>query len=432
MTTAPPLLTMPSRRMAPLPTLGGDPAPAAPRVPPRRLDPDLQWRRAKTPTLESLDSIRHLVPDADASALLDPPAGITALELEDCRAFPSNMIDPSVGVDSAASLFDELLAPSALHHRTRASYYAAWRSFVSFAYLHSALPQALPASQRLLKAFLWNLLQLGYKPGSITLHMCAILHRHRTFGKPFPVSGSTFKNWTKAFARVLGNPRQDKLAINATILKAILRLPRATLKDLRDAALVALGTVCALRVREICELDVCDALFDRDSSGVLTIRIKVRKNDTGRGGLWPRCGTAANPAYDIPALLRAWLQRAGLHVHPACTKSSHPRSSCTACGRLFSRLAGHGASIFPVGHPWHGATPSTVADALRSSLTRANIDTEGYSGISMRAGGLTTALAADIPKDLFTLQSGHTSDAWKHYVRGHNPMLLRFYEAFEL
>ncbi len=354
------------------------------------------------------------------------------MELRDCTGLPAEMMAPAPGLDEAAYLFDEVLAPSALHHRTRASYYAAWRAYISFAYLHNALPQALPASPRLLKAFLWNLLQLGYKPGSITLHLCAILHRHRVHGKPFPVTRDMFKNWTRAFERVLGCPRQDKLAINPTILKAILRLPRTSLRHLRDIAMVALGTVCALRVGELCSLDLCDAIFAGDGSGVLTIRIKVRKNDSGRAGLWPRCGTSSDPLHDIPGLLRAWMRRAGLLPHPGCTKAAYPRSSCSACGRLFTRLSGNGVTTFAVGHPWHGVTHNTVTDAIRSCLSRANIDTEGYSGISMRAGGLTTALAADIPKDLFTLQSGHTSDAWKHYVRGHNPMLLRFYEAFGL
>ena len=376
--------------------------------------------------------LRHLVEAADAPALLAPPAGMTLLESRDCTGFPAELRDQTVSLDDAADLFDELLAPSALHHRTRASYYAAWRSYVSFAYLQNALPQVIPASQRLLKAYLWNLLQLGYKPGSITLHMCAILDRHRLFGKPFPVTRDLFRRWNKAFTRILGTPRNDKLAINATVLKALLRLPRLSLKHVRDVAMVALGTVCALRVRELCELDLCDALFDHDAPGVLTLRVKVRKNDAGRNGLWPRCGTSGNPLHDIPALLRTWITRAGLRVSGMCTKRRHPRSTCNACGRLFTRLAGHGNSAFAVGHPWHGATHNTATDAITSCLERANIDTTGFSGISMRAGGLTTALSADIPKDLFTLQSGHTSDAWRNYVRGQNKMLLRFYDAFEL
>ena len=376
--------------------------------------------------------MRQTEPASAVHPLLDPPAAETALELQDCRDFPIALQDLSISLAQAASLFDEVLQPSSQHHRTRATYYAAWRSFVSFAYLHDALPQALPATPTLLKAYLWNLLQLNYKPGSIVLHMCAILDRHRRHRQPFPASRSEFKQWTQAFTRVLGNPRQDKLPVTATILKAILRLPRTTLRHLRDTAIVAIGTICALRVGEICALDVCDALFDSDTAGVLVIRVKVRKNDSGRSGLWPRCGSSRVPAYDVPALLREWLTRAGLHRHPHCSKARYPRSTCTACGKLFTCLQGHGQHIFPVGHPWHGATNATVNDTLRTALARANIDISGYSGISMRSGGLTTALAGDVPRDLFTLQSGHVSDAWKNYVRGQNPMLLRFYDSFGL
>jgi hypothetical protein len=392
----------------------------------------MHWGRARTPTLLSLDQLRALVPPGLAEAMLSPPSSPTALERQDCSEFPPDLQDHSIDMDGAASLFDTVLLPSAHHHRTRASYFLAWRSFVSFAYLHNALHHTLPATTTLLKAYVWNLLQLGYKPGTITVHLCAILDRHRRYSKPFPVTSIQLRNWIQAYTRVIGCPRCDKLPINATILKALLRLPRLTLRDIRDVAMIAVGTVCALRVRELCELDVCDALFSHDAPGTLTIRVKVRKNDSGRNGLWPRCGSAANPTHDIPTLLRTWLNRAGLRTHPSCTKARYPRSTCIACGRLFSRLQGNGQSAFPPGHPWHGVTHATVADAIRSALGRAGVDTTGYSGISMRSGGLTTALAADIPKDLFTLQSGHTSDAWKHYVRGHSSMLLRFYDAFGL
>eukprot|EP00961_Rhodomonas_salina_P110818 1491334-Rhodomonas_salina.1 len=61
---------------------------------------------------------------------------------------------------------------------------------------------------------------------------------------------------------------------------------------------------------------------------------------------------------------------------------------------------GSGDTIFPVGHAWHGITDGTVADA------------------SLRVGGLTTALGGSVPSDLYSLQSGHDSDAWKKYIQG--------------
>ena len=94
---------------------------------------------------------------------------------------------------------------------------------------------------------------------------------------------------------------------------------------------------------------------------------------------------------------------------------------------------GCGNQVFPVGHKWHGATNNTVRDAVLGTLASAGFPSSDFSGISMRRGGLTTALAGGVPSSLYELQSGHTSDAWKHYVRpGQTDQLLRFYNAFQL
>jgi len=303
---------------------------------------------------------------------------------------------------------------------------------MTYASVHDCLNDAIPAQPHVLRGYLWFLLQAGYKPGSITLRIYSIVDRHVSYGLPFPYHQKVLKRWIKAFERLCGVPRRDKLAITATHLKSILLAPRSSLRDLRDTAIVALGTTCALRVSELSELDVCDLLFDFEP-GVLAVRVKRRKNDQKRAGLWPRIAHAAKPEFDVVALLRVWLSRARLEVATNCEKSHHPRSPCRSCGRLFSRIMGCGEKIFPIGHHMHGATANTVRDAVRSSLERANYNVEEFSGISMRRGGLTTALAGGVPSDLYELQSGHSSSAWKSYVRpGQHDKLLMFYNSFEL
>jgi len=329
-------------------------------------------------------------------------------------------------------MFDAQILPAIQARRTRASYFTNWRSFVTYAHLHDCLDQVIPASPAIIKGYLWFLLQAGYRPGTITLKLYSIIDRHLRFKLPFPYHQREIKGWTKAFERICGVPRADKLAITSTHLKAILSTPRQSLRDLRDTTIVALGTVCALRVSELVELDVCDLLFDFEP-GTLAIRVKKRKNDQKRAGLWPRIGQATNPQFDIVSLCRAWLSRSGAHVRDSCEKTRHPRSSCRVCGRLFSRLMGNGSSIFPVGHSLHGASAHTISDAVSGRLTLAGFPASEFSGISMRRGGLTTALADGVPSSLYELQSGHTSDAWKHYVRpGQTDQLLRFFQAFKL
>lgn len=55
---------------------------------------------------------------------------------------------------------------------------------------------------------------------------------------------------------------------------------------------------------------------------------------------------------------------------------------------------------------------------MRGSLQRIELDAKGYCGKSLRVGGLMTALGGTLPSDLYELQSGHSSDAWKRYIRG--------------
>jgi integrase len=334
-------------------------------------------------------------------------------------------------LDDHARLFDSQILPATLAQRTRVSYFSNWRAFVTYAFIQDCLHEVLPASTRLIKAYLWFLLQAGYRPGTITLHIYAVIDRHVRYGYVFPIHRQHVKTWIKAFERLCGVPRRDKMAITATHLKAILSAPRTTLCQLRDTLIICLGTVCALRVSEVLQLDVCDVLFDFEP-GVMALRVKKRKNDQKRAGLWPRIGHALSRRFDLIHLTREWLRRADLVVQSNCEKGQHSRSTCRTCGLLFSRIMGSGDRVFPVGHSFHAATPNTVAGAIKNSLTRVGFSCTEFSGISMRRGGLTTALAGGVPSELYELQSGHASANWKKYIHpGQEHKLLQFYESFK-
>jgi integrase len=379
--------------------------------------------------------LRHLFPGHLRAAATDPPVDVTDVEAADCRGVPEWLQDTlgsPASLDHHAAMFDAQVLPAIQAKRTRATYFANWRAFITYAHIHDCIDQAVPATPAIIKGYLWFLLQSGYRPGTITIRLYSIIDRHLRFRLPFPYHQKEIKAWTKAFERLCGVPRRDKLAITSTHLKAVLSTPRSTLRDIRDITIVALGTVCALRVSELIELDVCDLLFDFEPN-TMAVRVKKRKNDQKRAGLWPRVGRASCPRYDIISLCLTWLARSGLHVRESCEKARHPRSACRTCGRLFTRLMGCGTCIFPVGHKMHGASPNTIQDAVSTRLELAGFPASEFSGISMRRGGLTTAISDGVPSSLYELQSGHTSDAWKHYVRpGQTDQLLRFFQAFKL
>ena len=397
---------------------------------------DLSWTHARHPTLSCLEPLRPLVHPSLHAAVLTAPVDSTLLELQDCTGIPAHLIPDARYELSAfedATNFDNLIAPSAHARQTRLSYGALWRSFVTYTLVRNSLHLVIPASAELVKGYLWTLFLCGLRHGSILLHLYAIIDRHRRFQYALPASQREMANWLEAFARISSVPKQDKLPLRAEHLRAILSMPRTSATSVRNILIVALGTICALRPSEITELDVCDVLFNFDAPDVMALCIKRRKNDQRRGGLWPRIGRPQNPLFDVQSLMLRWMQLADLHIANTCSKRRHPRSACQDCGRLFSRLQGKTGQPYPPGHKLHGITKNTVKDALHFCVNAIGLTTTGFSSVSMRRGGLTTAFEGGVPSDLYELQSGHRSDAWKGYVRaGKVPQLLRFYQSFQL
>ena len=118
-----------------------------------------------------------------------------------------------------------------------------------------------------------------------------------------------------------------------------MKLPRTDLIMVRNVTLVTIGTVCALRVREARELDVCDIILDVDR-GVrgFGVRIKKAKNDAKRNGLIARVADGARRETCPRRLVMDYMDLAGLKVSERCTKPRAPTTECGPCGRLFRAI----------------------------------------------------------------------------------------------
>jgi hypothetical protein len=68
------------------------------------------------------------------------------------------------------------------------------------------------------------------------------------------------------------------------------------------------------------------------------------------------------------------------------------------------------------------------------AMSHVGFDTTGFSGISARRGGLSTAIEAGVSEAILWMQSGHAQDlAARRYVELNSPALLyKTYEAFGL
>ena len=81
----------------------------------------------------------------------------------------------------------------------------------------------------------------------------------------------------------------------------------------------------------------------------------------------------------------------------------------------------------------HGVSASTVRNAVLQCLKRIRVEPDKYSPVSMRKGGVSTALAGGVPTDLRNLQSGHRSVCWQNYADFvQRKQLYAFYEAFQM
>jgi hypothetical protein len=396
--------------------------------------PTAEWSPAFTPTLKSLEGLRGMLPPLRAKQILDPPKGLTAFEKAAGRplvfAAKGNPFDAQL--KDKARLFDEQILPATQKLDTRMGYWGAWRSFVTFMVMSGSIEQTLPASEEAIKAFAMHLVMIGYAGASIQRFFEAIIDRHRLTGIDTAVPARTIRMWVEAIQKQLGLPKRDKFFILPIHIKCILQLGRTTLKELRDATIVVVGTVCALRAKEVTRLDVCDLLWEYDGVDTLALLLWYRKNDGFKRGLNPRIGKGSLPETCPLMLIREYLRRSAIKVSSNCTKARWTRSPCDACGRLFRNTTAAGTRMEGPRADWM-LGKGVVRDAVKDTLMRIGVAPDNYSPISMRRGGVSAAVAGGVSETLWKLQSGHRGTSWQNYADIIKvPQLYHFFEAFNL
>ena len=168
--------------------------------------------------------------------------------------------------------------------------------------------------------------------------------------------------------------------------------------------MVALATICCLRVSELVALQVCDLWFDFHTGygipgfhGTAAVHVGRRKNDMERKGHHPALGQAFSAA------------------------------RCPHCPPLFSRLDNGPAGT-------HTASLSAlftqmVGDSLRRMMALCGTNVRHFSGISARKGGLSTAITAGVTEEILFLQSGHgQARAARNYIHLQDP--ARLFDTF--
>jgi hypothetical protein len=377
---------------------------------------------------------------AAADILLDIST-ITALEAADGNWASAMTHMPAARcIADLTDAFNTHLWPARSQASTRSKHQSNWAVVVTWAIAWNIVHLILPMRTDILKALTWELLCLGTPRSVITAIWAAVQHRHKTAHLHPPIYGfGEFSSWTRCLSRLVGRPSALLFPVHRLMVVAMLRMRPDSDRDNRDRLMVALATICCLRVSELIALQLCDVWFDfhtgygiRGFHGTAAIHVAWRKNDCERKGHHPAIGRALDSALDILHQLRHWMAKHGLIVSPHCQKAARPAARCPHCPPLFSRFRnGPRCTAIPSDLPLSG---QMFGDALRRVLHACGADVQRFSGISARKGGLTTAITAGVTEEILFLQSGHSqSRAARHYMHLQDPdRLFDTFRAFGL
>jgi integrase len=162
-----------------------------------------------------------------------------------------------------------------------------------------------------------------------------------------------------------------------------------TLDDARDRAIVLTGFAGAFRRSEIVGIRLEDLTWT--DAGV-TVNLRTSKTDQEGKGRLVGIASTGN-AHDPVQALRTWLNE---------------RALLKGAGEnpfVFPAFTGRGGWLRE-GH----LTPQEVALIVKEGLRRIGVDPARYSGHSLRAGHVTTALEQDnVSIQDLMLQTGHTN-----------------------
>ena len=276
---------------------------------------------------------------------------------------------------------------------TQRIYRSDWQQFTTWCEEHGLT--ALPAAPATVAAYLAELADYGRRPCTINRKGAAIGFAHKLAGIANPTAHPLVEATAAGIRRQVGVAQHGKAPACTAEIKAMVATLPATLRGLRDRALLLLGFAGAMRRSELVELDVND--LTRLAEG-LRVRIRRGKTDQEREGVVKGIPLGRHPETCPVRAVQAWLAAAGITAGP-----------------IFRKVDRHGR----VGTA--RLTAQSVALVVKSAATAAGLDPERFSGHSLRAGLATSAAAAGVAERIIAQQGGWRSERMvRRYIREGN------------
>ena len=260
-------------------------------------------------------------------------------------------------VPSSAAFY----AASEKSENTRRAYRADMKAFV--AWCESVARRALPASAEACAEYLAFCADSGLKVSTIQRRAAAIGYAHRLAGEASPLENEAVKATLRGIRRRVGVATKGKSPLTADLIAKVVRKCPATLAGKRDRALIVLGFAAALRRSELVGLSVSDVEYAVDG-----LFIHIGRSKTDQEGAGARIAVLAGAKLRPAEALDEWLTAAGI-------KDGALFRAVSRNGRLGGALSDHAAAI-----------------VVKRAASRARLDPALFSGHSLRAGFVTSAL----------------------------------------
>ena len=245
---------------------------------------------------------------------------------------------------------------------TRRAYRADFRSFV--AWCEGVGRRALPGSVETCAAYLAFCADSGLKVSTIQRRAAAIGYAHKLAGEASPIEAEPVKAVLRGVRRKLGVAPKPKTAATADLVAKMVRKLPETLIGKRDRAVILIGFAAALRRSELVALDISDLAMN--SEGAF---LHIGKSKTDQEGIGYSIAVPAGGKLGVLDALQGWIAAAGL-----------------VDGPMFRAISRHGR----LGGALDGRA---VAEIVKRAARRAKLDATQFSGHSLRAGFVTSALA---------------------------------------
>ncbi len=172
---------------------------------------------------------------------------------------------------------------------------------------------------------------MGASAAYIENSLSAIQSRHHSYGFRPPLSQKfEFRNLSKAIVSLKGTPKRLFFPVTKEHLRKMMRLQNLTAAQERAMIITSTGTQLCCRVSEVRNFQVCDFLKDHDTDfspeyrGCAAFRIRKRKQDTRRRGLYPRVFRGTTPEVCTIRRIETMMTRNGGKLSEKCTKTSNP------------------------------------------------------------------------------------------------------------